>query len=68
MLVLSRKQDQSIHIGDDIVIAVLGIRGSTVRLGIEAPRDISIVRSELPSHAVVRSPPVPALRPTASCG
>ncbi len=57
MLVLSRKQEQSIHIGDAIVVTVLGVRGSTVKLGIEAPRDIRIVRSELPSHTVERPPP-----------
>ena len=41
MLVLSRKQHQDIVIGDDIKITVLKVKGNTVRLGIEAPRDSS---------------------------
>jgi carbon storage regulator CsrA len=47
MLVLTRKQDQEILIGDQIKITVLKARGNTVRLGIEAPRDIKVVRGEL---------------------
>lgn len=47
MLVLSRKRFQSIKISDDITITVVKIEGNQVRLGIEAPRGISIVRSEL---------------------
>jgi carbon storage regulator CsrA len=48
MLVLSRKSKQEIVIGDNVVITVLKIKGNTVRLGIEAPRDIHVVRGELP--------------------
>ncbi len=47
MLVLTRKLDESIQIGDDIKITVLRIKGNTIRLGIEAPRDVRVVRSEL---------------------
>lgn len=47
MLVLSRKQDQEILIGDQIKITVLKSRGNTVRLGIEAPREVKVVRGEL---------------------
>lgn len=47
MLVLSRKKEEAIRIGDDITIKVIAVKGGGVRLGIEAPRDISIVRSEL---------------------
>ncbi len=46
MLVLTRKSDQSIMIGDDIEIVVSSIDGNTVRLGIRAPRDIKILRKE----------------------
>ncbi|REK11943.1 MAG: carbon storage regulator [Planctomycetota bacterium] len=49
MLVLSRKQKQEIHIGQDIKVTVLGIRGGVVKLGIEAPSDVHILRGELPS-------------------
>ncbi len=47
MLVLSRKRDESIIIGKDVEVIVLGIEGDQVRLGINAPKDISIYRKEL---------------------
>ncbi len=48
MLVLTRKVDQGIRLGNDIVITVLRVRGNQVRLGITAPRDVRVVRDELP--------------------
>jgi carbon storage regulator len=56
MLVLSRKPGERILIGNDIVVTVVRFQGGTVRLGIEAPREFSVVREELtngndlPSH------------------
>jgi carbon storage regulator len=47
MLVLSRKVNESILIGDRIKITVVGLRGNLARLGIEAPGDVSIMREEL---------------------
>jgi carbon storage regulator len=47
MLVLARKLDESIVIGDDIIIKVISIDKGVVKLGIEAPSSVSIVRSEL---------------------
>ncbi len=47
MLVLSRKRDESIIIGDDIVITIVEIRGDKVRLGIDAPKEIPVHRSEV---------------------
>ena len=47
MLVLSRKQDESLVIGDNIVITILSIDRDQVRLGVDAPRDIPIMRREL---------------------
>ena len=47
MLVLSRQRDESIIIGDNIVITVVDVRGDKVRLGIEAPRDVSVHRREI---------------------
>lgn len=47
MLVLSRKMDQTIMIGDDIVITVVDIRGDKVRIGIDAPMGIKVHRSEI---------------------
>ena len=46
MLVLTRKADQSIMIGDDIEIVVSSIEGNAVRIGIKAPRDLKILRKE----------------------
>lgn len=47
MLVLSRKRNESIVIGDDVVVRVIEVRGDKVRLGIEAPREISVHRKEV---------------------
>ena len=47
MLVLSRHRDESIIIGDDIVITVVDIRGDKVRLGIAAPIEVSVHRQEV---------------------
>jgi carbon storage regulator len=47
MLVLSRKTEQTIMIGDDIEIKVVKIRGDQVKLGITAPRDVSVHRREV---------------------
>lgn len=47
MLVLSRHKDESIRIGDDIVIQVIEIRGDKVRIGVEAPRNIAVHRTEV---------------------
>ncbi len=47
MLVLTRRLGESINIGDDIKITVVDIDGKQVKVGIEAPRDISIFREEV---------------------
>lgn len=47
MLVLSRDLYEQIVIGDDIVVTVVGVRGTTVNLGIDAPRDIPVHRQEV---------------------
>jgi carbon storage regulator len=47
MLVLTRKSNQSIMIGDDIEISVLAVMGEKVRIGIEAPRSIPVFRREV---------------------
>jgi carbon storage regulator len=47
MLVLSRQRDETIMIGDDIEVTVVDIRGDKVRLGINAPREISVHRKEV---------------------
>lgn len=47
MLVLARKAEESIQLGDDIVIKVISIDKGVVKLGIDAPKDVNIIRSEL---------------------
>jgi carbon storage regulator len=47
MLVLSRRANQSIMIGHDIVVTVLEVRGDVVRIGISAPRDVDVHREEV---------------------
>jgi carbon storage regulator len=47
MLVLSRKCDQSLILGEDITVTVLGIEGDRVKLGIRAPRSIPVLREEV---------------------
>jgi len=47
MLVLSRKNNESIIISDNITVTVIEIRGDKVRLGIEAPKDVSVHRREV---------------------
>jgi len=47
MLVLTRSLDESILIGDDITVTVVRIDGSSVRIGIEAPLDVVVLRAEL---------------------
>ncbi|PNV83936.1 MAG: carbon storage regulator [Sulfurimonas sp.] len=47
MLVLSRKTDESIVIGDDIVLKIISVDKGVVKIGIDAPKNVSIVRQEL---------------------
>lgn len=51
MLVLSRNIGESIKLGDDITVTVVGLTGKQVRLGISAPKDVNIAREELLSNA-----------------
>jgi carbon storage regulator len=47
MLVLSRKINEAITIGDNVVVTICGIRGDKVRLGIQAPQEVSVHRQEV---------------------
>ena len=47
MLILTRKVGETIKIGDDISVTVLGVKGNQVRVGVGAPRDISVHREEI---------------------
>lgn len=59
MLVLSRRKDESIVIGDDITIVIVDVRGDKVRLGITAPKDISIHRQEIYDAIQAEKKPTP---------
>jgi carbon storage regulator CsrA len=62
MLVLTRKKQDHIHIGDSIVLTVLEVRGNKVRLGLDAPANVRILRAEL-QNTTAESPAdcVPAM-------
>lgn len=47
MLILTRRVGESVVIGDDISVTVLGVKGNQVRLGVNAPRDVSVHREEI---------------------
>ena len=47
MLILTRRAGESLIIGDDIIINVLGVKGNQVRIGIDAPKDVSVHREEI---------------------
>ena len=70
MLVLSRREGESIRIGDDIELVVTSIQGNRVKLGVRAPRHIPVHRKELLDQldeaAELRSPSTPSL-PNSSC-
>jgi carbon storage regulator len=50
MLVLSRRESERIRLGDSIVVTVVRVAGDRVRLGIEAPADVLVLRGELEAH------------------
>ena len=50
MLVLSRKESERIRLGDSIVLTIVRVSGDKVRLGIEAPPDVLVLRDELQPH------------------
>ncbi len=72
MLVLSRKESQRIRLGDSIVVTIVKISGDKVRVGIEAPGEVLVLRDELEAHkpaatleAVVETSAKPAMLRTA---
>jgi carbon storage regulator len=67
MLVLSRKESQRIRLGDDIVVTIVKISGDKVRVGIEAPNSVLVLRDELEPRSGNPVPPAekPPLRQSA---
>ena len=47
MLILTRRVGESLKVGDDITVTVLGIKGNQVRIGVNAPRDVAVHREEI---------------------
>ena len=47
MLILTRRIDETLMIGDEIHVTVLGIKGNQVRIGVEAPKDVAVHREEI---------------------
>ena len=60
MLVLTRKTNQSIMIGDDVEVSVLAVAGDKVRIGITAPRDVPVFRKEVYLSIQAENAKVPA--------
>ena len=61
MMILTRRTGETLHIGADIQITVLGSKGNQVRLGIKAPRNVPVDRSEIAERKAAGLPP-PARR------
>ena len=64
MLVLSRKKNESIIIGENIVVTVVEVRGDKVRLGFDAPKEVSVHRQEV--YEAIKRGEVPRAEDTAS--
>jgi len=47
MLILTRRVGETVVIGDDVIVTVLGVKGNQVRIGVKAPRDVAVHREEI---------------------
>ena len=47
MLILTRRVGEAVHIGNNITVRVLGVKGGQVRIGFDVPKDINVIRTEL---------------------
>ena len=65
MLVLSRKESERIRLGDSIILTIVRVSGDKVRLGIEAPPDVLVLRDELRPLAESQNPDLPDARKVA---
>ena len=62
MLILTRKAGESLMIGDDVVVTLLGVKGSQVRIGIDAPKEKAVHREEIFKKLNDSAPAAPRLR------
>lgn len=58
MLILSRRPGESLMIGDEITVTILGVKGNQVRIGIEAPSDVAVHREEIYNRIKTEKPAV----------
>lgn len=64
MLILTRRIGESIVIGDNVTITVLGVKGNQVRVGVDAPRDVSVHREEIYQRILNETAPEEAAEET----